>query len=75
MEQPREPKVYPDRQILSASLVGRDMIRREAELKEITRPIMKYLRNNCHPYTSIVITGERVTVIEDILSIPEGDIC
>ena len=75
MEQPREPKVYPDEQVLPASLVGRDMIRREAELTEITRPIMKYLRNNCHPYTSIVITGERVTVIEEILSIPEGDIC
>lgn len=49
----------------------------EKSLEELAKPLMQYLKENCHPYTSIVITEERIAVLETVLSIPEnvgGDI-
>lgn len=40
------------------------------KLEELTKPLIKYLEENCHPYTSIIITEERVAVVETVLSIP-----
>lgn len=42
----------------------------EGKLQELAKPLIEYLKENCHPYTSIVITGERVAVMETALSIP-----
>lgn len=42
----------------------------EEKLKILAEPLIKYLNNNYHPHTAIVITGERVAVIETVLSIP-----
>ncbi len=41
-------------------------------IEELAKPLIDYLKDNYHPYTSIVITPERVAVIETIQSIPEG---
>lgn len=41
-------------------------------VEELAKPLIDYLKDNYHPYTSIVITPERVAVIETIQSIPEG---
>lgn len=40
------------------------------KLEELARPLSEYLKENCHPYTSIVITEERVAVVETVLSLP-----
>lgn len=44
----------------------------EKSLEELAKPLMQYLKANCHPYTSIVITEERIAVLETVLSIPEN---
>lgn len=46
------------------------MEKREDELERLAKPLIEFLRENCHPYTAIVITDERVAVVETILSIP-----
>ncbi|MDE7432299.1 MAG: hypothetical protein K2N34_10365 [Lachnospiraceae bacterium] len=43
---------------------------KQDELEELAKPLVEYLRDNCHPYTSIVITDERVAVVETALSVP-----
>lgn len=40
-------------------------------LEELAKPIIDYLKENCHPYTSVVITDERIAVLETIISIPK----
>lgn len=40
-------------------------------IEELAKPLIDYLKDNCHPYTSIAVTPERVAVIETIQSIPE----
>lgn len=40
------------------------------DLKHLAKPLVKYLKENHHPYTAIVITDERVVVVEDVLGIP-----
>lgn len=39
-------------------------------LSDITKPIIDYLRNHHTPHTAIVITDERVVVVEDKYSLP-----
>ena len=46
------------------------MNQEKSELTELAKPLMEFLRENCHPHTSIVITDERVAVVETVLSIP-----
>lgn len=41
------------------------------KVDKLAKPLIKLLKENCHPYTAIVITDERVTVVETVLSIPE----
>lgn len=43
---------------------------KQDELEELAKPLVEYLRDNGHPYTSIVITDERVAVVETVLSVP-----
>lgn len=48
------------------------------ELEKLAKPLSDYLRENYHPHTSIIVTDERVTVLEDVFSIPfcrEKKIC
>ena len=40
------------------------------KLEELAKPLVDYLRNNLHPHASIVITDERVQVVETTLSVP-----
>lgn len=40
-------------------------------LEDLARPLIEYLKENHHPHTSIVITEDRVEVMETIVSIPE----
>ncbi len=44
----------------------------EKRLEELATPLMDYLKENCHPYTSILIGEGRVAVLETVLSIPKG---
>lgn len=41
-----------------------------AELEVLARPLVEYLRKNYHPHTAIVVTDERVVVVEDVVSVP-----
>lgn len=44
---------------------------KSGRIEELTKPLIEYLRSSCHPYTSIVVTQERVAVIETVQSIPK----
>lgn len=44
---------------------------KDDRIEELAKPLIEYLKDNCHPYTSIVVTQERVAVIETVQSIPE----
>ena len=35
-------------------------------LEELARPLVEYLKENCHPHSAIVITAERTAVIERV---------
>lgn len=39
-------------------------------LEQLAAPLVEYLRKNFHPHTAIVVTDERVVVVEDVLGIP-----
>ena len=42
-----------------------------AELEKLAKPLIEYLKENHHPHTAIVITDDRVMVVETILSVPD----
>ena len=41
------------------------------DLNNLAQPLIAYLIKNHHPHTAIVITEERVVVVEGVLSIPQ----
>lgn len=43
------------------------------ELEELAKPLSDYLKSHYHPHTTIVVTDERVTVVEDVDSIKIED--
>lgn len=40
------------------------------QLEQLAASLVEYLRKNFHPHTAIVVTDERVAVVEDVLGIP-----
>lgn len=44
-------------------------IKKMDSLEEVTQ-LVKFLLENYNPHTSIIITSERIVVVEDVLSIP-----
>ena len=40
------------------------------DIQKLAQPLVEYMRDNYNPHVSIVITSERIAVIEDVLSIP-----
>lgn len=44
------------------------------QLEEMARPLIEYLKQNCHPHTAIVVTDGRVAVVETVLLIPEASV-
>lgn len=40
------------------------------ELESLAWPLVEYLRKKHHPHTAIVVTDERVVMVEDVLGIP-----
>lgn len=47
---------------------------KETEIERLAVPLIRYLRDNYHPYTSVVITDSRIAVVETVLSIPNSGI-
>lgn len=47
-------------------------INENKKLEELAKPLMEYLKENCHPYTSILIEESRVAVVETVLSVPQN---
>ncbi len=45
---------------------------KEDSLMKLARPLIEYLKENCHPHTSIIIKEDRVAVEETVLSIPQN---
>lgn len=39
-------------------------------IEKIARPLVEYIKNNLHPHAAIVVTDERVQIVEIIQSIP-----
>jgi hypothetical protein len=46
----------------------------DRQLEEMARPLIEYLKQNCHPHTAIVVTDGRVAVVETVLSIVEESV-
>ena len=42
------------------------------ELEELARPLVDFLRDNYHPHVSVIVTDERVVVVEELISIPSA---
>ena len=42
-------------------------------LDELAKPLMEYLTENCHPHSAVVVTAERMAVVEVVLSIPKDE--
>ncbi len=42
----------------------------EEELKQLARPLVDHLRKYHHPHTAIIITSDRVDVLESLAGIP-----
>lgn len=40
------------------------------EIHDLAQPLIAYLKANCHPYAVVVVTDERVAVVETVASIP-----
>lgn len=40
------------------------------EIEELAKPLAEYIHNHYNPHTTIIITDERVTVVEDLLGMP-----
>lgn len=41
-------------------------------LESLAMPLVEYLKLNYHPHAAIVITDQRVAVVEDLISVPVG---
>lgn len=56
---------------IEIDLRGRVSVKEKGDrIEELAKPLIEYLRDSYRPYTSIVVTPERVTVIETVQSIP-----
>lgn len=51
--------------VIDDGILGKDL-----ELANMAKPLADYLKQNYHPHATIIITCERATVLEDILSTP-----
>ncbi len=40
------------------------------KMEKLAKPLAEYLEKNHHPHTAIIITADRVTVVEDLMSVP-----
>ncbi len=40
------------------------------EILSLAKPLIDYMRENHHPHCSVLITSERVSIQEDLISIP-----
>ncbi len=41
------------------------------KLKQLSQPLIEYIKINCNPYTRIVISDSDVRVVEDVAYIPK----
>jgi len=40
------------------------------QLGEAAKPLLEFLAENCHPHCSVIVTGQRVELVEGLASIP-----
>ena len=43
----------------------------QAEFEALTRPLLKFLNDNCHPHVSVVVTTTTAELLEGVCSIGE----
>lgn len=46
------------------------MVDMMGKLEQLAKPLAEYLRENHHPHTAIVVTDDRVVVVEGMVSVP-----
>ncbi len=39
-------------------------------LEEISKPVVDYLKNNCDPYCTVIITDSHIKLVRDEIGIP-----
>lgn len=48
-----------------------DSIREDlSELEALARPLVEYLRQKHHPHTAVVVTDDRVVLVEETMGVP-----
>lgn len=43
------------------------------EFEEVTRPVIEFLNNNCHPHSHIIIETDHAELSEGIYAYPTND--
>lgn len=43
----------------------------QAEFEALTRPLLKFLNDNCHPHVSVIVTTTTAELLEGVCSIGE----
>lgn len=41
-----------------------------SELEALAKPLAEYLQKNHHPHTAVVVTRERVVLVEELMGAP-----
>lgn len=47
--------------------------KQRAEFEVVTRPVIKWLNENCHPHVSVVIEPARAELLEGVCAYPTQD--
>lgn len=43
------------------------------EFEEVTRPVIKWLNDNCHPHVSVTVEPTRAELLEGVAAYPTND--
>ena len=43
------------------------------EFEEVTRPVIKFLNDNCHPHVTVIISPTHAELTEGVCSFPTED--
>ena len=43
------------------------------EFEKLSRPLIKWLNDNCHPHVTVILTPDRVELMEGFICIPVDD--
>ena len=48
-------------------------LKQQAELKEAARPLVEWLKDNCHPHCTVIVDSQKAELVEGIASVNRFD--